>query len=115
MNPALRIDPADTRGQTAALTVTVELDLHTADVLSHTVAQVLDQQPTVLLELTGVTFSDSWRRRGEARRRQPLDVTRRAVDPSTRPSLPDRRGGRARMTDPGERRAVSALGRGCGG
>ncbi|MER6375270.1 Sua5 family C-terminal domain-containing protein [Streptomyces mirabilis] len=59
MNPALRVEVADTCGHTAVLTLTGELDLYTAETLYNSVADVLDHQRTVILELTGVTFSDS--------------------------------------------------------
>ncbi|MET7301365.1 STAS domain-containing protein [Embleya sp. NPDC005575] len=59
MTSAPRVDIADTRGQTTALTVTGDLDLHTVAVVHHRVADVLGDHPTVILDLTGVTFCDS--------------------------------------------------------
>ncbi|MFD4413470.1 STAS domain-containing protein [Streptomyces sp. NPDC058476] len=59
MNPLLRIDTADTRGQAAALTMAGPLDLATAPVLQHTLDEALNHHPTVILDLTGVTFCDS--------------------------------------------------------
>lgn len=59
MNSALRVEAADTRGRTTALTVTGELDLNTAEILHRTVADALADQRTAILDLTGVTFCDS--------------------------------------------------------
>ncbi|MGW0605840.1 STAS domain-containing protein [Streptomyces sp. NPDC002644] len=59
MNSALKVDLTDTRGRTAALTVTGPLDLTTAAALGRGVENALSEHPTVILDLTGVTFCDS--------------------------------------------------------
>lgn len=59
MTTALRIETADTRGRTTALTVAGDLDLHTAPTLDHRVKEVLGDRSTVIVELTGITFCDS--------------------------------------------------------
>ncbi|MFH8991522.1 STAS domain-containing protein [Streptomyces sp. NPDC017940] len=59
MNSALHIDLADTRGQTAALTVSGELDLTTFGALDRGLEDALSEHPTLILDLTGVTFCDS--------------------------------------------------------
>ncbi|MER7309604.1 anti-sigma factor antagonist [Streptomyces griseoluteus] len=59
MNSLLRIDTADTRSQATALTVTGPVDLANASVLEQTVDEALNHHPTVILDLTGVTFCDS--------------------------------------------------------
>lgn len=59
MNPALRVDVTDTRGQTTALAVTGELDLATATRFFRDVGDVLGSHLTVILNLAGVTFCDS--------------------------------------------------------
>ncbi|MFD5814069.1 STAS domain-containing protein [Streptomyces sp. f51] len=59
MNSLLRIDTAGTHSQATALTVAGPLDLNTASILEHTVDEALNHHPTVILNLTGVTFCDS--------------------------------------------------------
>ncbi|MFE7932359.1 STAS domain-containing protein [Streptomyces sp. NPDC057456] len=59
MNSGLRVEVADTRERTTALTVAGDLDLNTADVLHRTVEGVLRDHRTAILDLTGVTFCDS--------------------------------------------------------
>lgn len=59
MNSALRVDTAETRGQTTALALTGELDLNTATDLYRAVKDALSAYPTTILDLTGVTFCDS--------------------------------------------------------
>ncbi|MCZ4124603.1 STAS domain-containing protein [Streptomyces sp. H39-S7] len=59
MTTTLRVDTAGTRGQTAAFSLAGDLDLHTAPVLYPTVEDVLGSHPTVIMDLTGITFCDS--------------------------------------------------------
>ncbi len=56
MNPALRVDVTDTRGQTTALAVTGELDLAPPPASFRDVRDVLGSHLTVILNLAGVTF-----------------------------------------------------------